>query len=245
MLLMPIPIGLILLLTSFILLLRHRQRAGLVTLALTFVLLFAFSTPMLPNALLRPLELTHKQFDLSAPVEFIVILGCGHTNDGALPITAQIKPCSTIRIVEALRIGQFNPQAKYITSGNTLREPFSNAEMNRDLLIALGVPEQRIITLSTSRDTEDEAENIAPIVGDKPFALVTSASHMSRASKLFKAKGLSPLFAPTEHLVRLSGGPSSLILSNAPNSKNLKKTERWWYETLGHSWLYLKGLFSD
>ncbi len=200
---------------------------------------------MLPNALLRPLEMSYGQFDLSQPVDFIVILGCGHTNDGALPITAQLKPCSTVRIMEAFRIGQYNPNAKYITSGNTLREPFSNAEMNSQLLTTMGVPESQIITLSISKDTEDEALNIAPLIGQKQFALVTSASHMARAMKLFEARKLSPIAAPTEHLVRLSGAPNHVILSNVPNSKNVQKTERYWYETLGHTWLWIKSLFKD
>ena len=45
----------------------------------------------------------------------------------------------------------------------------------------IGVPEGDIILESKSEDTMDEALFIKPIVGNVPFVLVTTASHIPRS----------------------------------------------------------------
>ncbi|GAA0857471.1 hypothetical protein GCM10009114_23410 [Aliiglaciecola litoralis] len=143
--------------------------------------------------------------------------------------------------MEALRILQFNPQAKIVTSGNVGREAFSNAYMTKQLLIALGVSENRIIQVEKSKDTAEEAQNLRQTLDRKPFALVTSATHMKRAVTLFKQQGLEPTPAPTEHLVRESDYPNMgyYVL----NAKSIYHFERWWYEWMGNTWVWFKHLF--
>ena len=46
---------------------------------------------------------------------------------------------------------------------------------------ALGVAQQDMVLESESRDTEESAKAVAPIVQKDPFLLVTSASHMPRS----------------------------------------------------------------
>jgi uncharacterized SAM-binding protein YcdF (DUF218 family) len=210
-------------------------------LTLCSILLFTvISTPFLPNALLGPLENNFVKFDLSHHVDKIVVLGCGHTSEATLPITSQLAPCSLNRSIEAMRIHQNNPDSVFITSGSAINDPVSNAEMNKKLLLALGINEANIISVPLSKDTEDEAVNIGKLLRGDSFALVTSASHMSRAMNLFQEQGLVPIPAPTEHLVTsLEHKPWQSML---PHSQNIKKTERWWYETLGTIWLRLKKL---
>ncbi|MFT4941819.1 MAG: uncharacterized SAM-binding protein YcdF (DUF218 family), partial [Paraglaciecola sp.] len=84
--------------------------------------------------------------------------------------------------------------------------------------------------------------NIKAHLSGAKFALVTSASHMQRAMKLFQDQGLKPIAAPTEHLVRhTKSRPWQYML---PNSKNISKMERWWYEILGRTWLKLKAFIA-
>ena len=65
---------------------------------------------------------------------------------------------------------------------------------------ALGVQADEILQLKQPRDTEEESQQVAPIVGSQSFILVTSASHMPRAMGLFRKRGLQPIPAPTDHL---------------------------------------------
>lgn len=239
---MPLPVAIAALVLGITALLLNRQRLGLLCCTAPTLLLFLASTPFVADPALRSIERQYHQFDMSQPVDYIVILGCGHVNDGQIPISAQIKACSLYRIVEALRIFQQNPKATLITSGNTGAQPFSNAEMNRRLLRELGVADAQIIGVELSKDTEEEARNLARLLGSARFALVTSASHMPRAMGLFEAQGLTPLPAPTEHLVRES--QETTLLGYIPSSRHLQKAERWWYETLGATWLWLKDLMS-
>ncbi|SQI89181.1 membrane Protein [Klebsiella oxytoca] len=64
----------------------------------------------------------------------------------------------------------------------------------------LGVPRSEIIVLDKPKDTEEEAAAVKEAVGDAPFLLVTSASHLPRAMIFFRRAGLAPLPAPANQL---------------------------------------------
>ncbi|MBU2876146.1 MULTISPECIES: envelope biogenesis factor ElyC [Aliiglaciecola] len=239
--LMPLPIILLLLLIAIFYIWRKKYAKANVFLSAGVIGFILVSFAPLPNTLLHSLERQYPQYDLANKVEYIVVLGCGHVNDRAVPITSQLSPCSLIRATEAIRILQYNPQAKIVTSGNVGRQTFSNAYMNAQFLIAMGVPSNRIIEVSLSKDTEEEAANLRATLNNKAFALVTSASHMKRAVNLFEQQGLKPIAAPTEHLVRDSeDGDSGYLL---PNAQNVYKFERWWYEWMGNTWVKVKSWF--
>lgn len=241
-LLMPLPLCTIALLIAAMALVLKQRKLAKVSMGLSLTIFLISSTPFFPDYMLRKIENQYPQWDMGKGVKHIVVLGCAHTNYGPLPITSQLHPCSMIRITEAMRIFKQNPDATIITSGAKFTEAFSNAEMQKRMLIELGVPEERIVMVDGSRDTEDEARNLSPYLMDSQFALVTSASHMPRAIRLFKQFSLTPIAAPTDHKVRLKDlRPLWHLL---PHSKNIQKTERWWYETLGQSWLTIKSWFN-
>ncbi|WP_416308370.1 ElyC/SanA/YdcF family protein [Neptunicella sp. SCSIO 80796] len=240
MLLMPLPLIVTLLLISWICIYRQRQKWAYSLQAIAVATLLLTSTSWLPNQLLGELEQQYHQFDLATPVKKIVVMGCGHTNDGRLPITSQLKPCSLYRLIEAMRIQQANPGSLLITSGYS-EEPFSNAEEMRNLAISLGVAPERILMQTRSRDTEQEVINLKPMLSQQPFAMVTSASHMQRAMHLFEQQGLHPIAAPTEHFVKQSDAVEPGWWSELPHSTNIYKFERYWYEAMGQMWLFLRG----
>jgi uncharacterized SAM-binding protein YcdF (DUF218 family) len=64
-------------------------------------------------------------------------------------------------------------------------------------------PNEDLILESDSKDTNDQARLIQPIVGDDLFLLVTSATHMPRSIALFKSLGMHPIAAPTDWKVRV------------------------------------------
>ena len=238
---MPLPMTVLLLIIALICFARHKSRAGFLFGISALCLLLLSSTPPLPNFLLHQTEHSYAQFDRSESIDRIVVLGCGHVNDGALPITSQLHPCSLGRVVEAARLARLNPRAKIITSGMAIDQTFTNAEMNKRMLIALGVDDSRITAVTKSLDTEEEAVNLSPQLKGHRVALVTSASHMARAMRLFEQQHIYPIAAPTDHLVKQD--ERGHLLSLVPASANIQKSERWWYETLGQSWLTIKAWF--
>lgn len=235
---MPLPVCFILIILCLFAILRQRKHLAWAFSSASILLFLAISTPFLPDYLLTQTERAFPQFDLSQKINKIVILGCGHVEDPRLPITSQLYPCSTVRLDEAIRIYQQHNNSLIITSGAVARNKVSNAEMNKRFLLAMGIEEQHILSIEKSRDTEEEALNIKTHLLGEKFALVTSASHMQRAMKLFQDQGMEPIAAPTEHLVRHSKSRSWRYM--LPNSMNISKFERWWYELLGRSWLRLK-----
>ena len=239
---MPLPICFILIALYLLAIILQRKRLAWAFSSASILLFLVISTPFVPDYLLARTERIFPQFDVSQKITKIVILGCGHVEDPRLPITSQLYPCSTVRLDEAIRIYQQNKNSQVITSGAVTRNKVSNAEMNKRFLLAMGIEEQNILSIEKSRDTEEEALNIKTHLLGEKFALVTSASHMQRAMKLFQDQGLEPIAAPTEHLVRHSKSKSWRYM--LPNSKNISKFERWWYESLGRSWLRLKAFIT-
>ena len=92
---------------------------------------------------------------------------------------------------------------------------------------------------STSKDTKDEARLIHDIVGKDRFVLVTSASHMPRSMALFEKRGMRPIAAPTEYLVKMRQKVSPAMFF--PGADGLRKAERSFHEYLGLWWAWLMG----
>ena len=73
----------------------------------------------------------------------------------------------------------------------------------------------------------------------EPFALVTSASHMSRSMALFRKQGLNPIAAPTEHIVKYHQRRDPRYY--LPSSGSMVVINRAIHEYLGRAWAWLRG----
>lgn len=219
--------------------LKNQKRKAIIAQSSALILLIALSSQQLAYSLLSPKEQIFKQYDLSVSTKTIVILGCGHQNDGMLPVTAQLASCSLYRLTEGLRIYKANPGSRLIVSGYGGTEPFSNAHMMQQVAISLGIPSHHITVLPNPKDTEQEAKAIFPLIGSHDFALVTAASHMPRAMRIFEHAGMHPTPAPAGHLAKDISRAN--WWHNFPDAKAIHMINRWWYETLGAWWLTLKG----
>lgn len=101
----------------------------------------------------------------------------------------------------------------------------------------LGIPVVDILMETASRDTKDQAVNIANIVGKERFILVTSAAHMPRSMELFHNDGLNPVPAPTDFKAQKS--PISLY-TFFPESDAIESTQDAIHEYLGILWAKLR-----
>jgi len=113
----------------------------------------------------------------------------------------------------------------------------------RALLLRLGVPVEAIVTETQSRNTAENALYTGEILRDHGFGrvlLVTSALHMPRAMKLFRAQGIDAVAAPTD--LRSIYDPARTVLDYLPDAESLYQTTLAVKEYLGMGWMVVRGL---
>ena len=235
-LVMPLPLSLLLLTWAVLMLLRKKTRwyGGIFALFGT-TLLFVSSYAPITAKIIAPLEQQYPSYQaVEEATDYVAVLGHAHASSASQPITSQISPTGVVRISEGLRIYRLNPGSKLIFTGYKAGDPVSYAEKSKQLALALGVPEQDIITFDEPKDTAEEALLLAAQFTGSKLVLVTSASHMPRAMLLFEKAGLSPTPAPTHH----QNKPVTSKL-RFPSANTLAKAHYWAHEQLGLLWTKL------
>lgn len=234
-LLMPLPLVLILMGLALILLWFTRwQKSGKTLFALSWLILLLISLQPVADRLLLPLEKQYATYQGNDPVDYIVVLGGGYTFNPNWPPSANLFANSLPRVTEGIRLYRAHPNAKMVFTGGAGPNSQSSARTAAQVAESLGVPAENIIALEQPKDTVEETAAVAGLVGDKPFLLVTSASHLPRAMKFFAAKGLHPIPAPANQLAITT--PLHSWERSIPAAVYLGHSERAWYETLGLIW---------
>ncbi len=240
MFLMPLPIGVFFIVLALVYLYRNKVKKAKVMLVLSLVWLFLFSYAPVANTLLHSIESNNPTLH-KAPenIKYIYVLGGGHHTDENLPITSQVVETSVVRLNEGIRLyHQLQGKASIIVSGYSgLYDPTPHAMMQEKLALALGIKKENIILRPKPRDTQEEAIAAKELLGNAPFILVTSASHMARAMKLFTQEGLTPVPAPTNHLASIKQPNYTDFFS----SHALMKSRIVFHEVLGMIWSKIKG----
>lgn len=79
-----------------------------------------------------------------------------------------------------------------LTGGNADLSGQTEAEVMRDLLLARGVPEERLILEDEATTTVENFANIARMIDpDEPVVLISSDYHMARAAHIAKRAGFT------------------------------------------------------
>lgn len=234
--LMPVPIGLFLFALGIYFLFRNSYTKAKVFLFLTLTWFALLSYSPIANAILAPLENTHKALLQTPKVDYILVLGNGHFSNENLSITSQVNTTAINRLNEGIKHYNILENAKLVVSGYGGYDRNPHAFMQSILSSSLGVDKKDIIRFDNPRDTREEALAMKKLVGDKPFILVTSASHMKRAILLFEKLGLNPVPAPTNHLAHNKKGFSFYF-----SGRNIHKVEVAIHEYLGLIWYKIKG----
>jgi len=242
-LIMPLSLVLILLLIALIFS-KKNPHFSFKCLLIGFFLLLVSSIPRVSDSMMMPLENNYPTFvKQNQPVDYIIILGCGHTSDTQLPVISQLNICSLQRVVEAFRIYQLHPEAQLITSGHAHGDIMSNAQKVKQVAVSFGIPEEKIFVENFPKDTEEEAELIAPRVKGSMAVLITNANHMPRSIKYFESQGVNPIAAPTGYWVKNSTSEKGWGYY-IPRANKLKQTTIVWYETIGRTVQWFKGLIN-
>lgn len=216
------------------------QKTGKVCISLSWLALLLLSLQPVADSLLKPLEDSYPTWQDRQKVEYIVVLGGGYTWNPQWAPSSNLINNSLPRLNEGIRLWRANPGSKLIFTGAAAKtNTVSTAEAGARVAQSLGVPRSEIITLDKPKDTEEEATAVKQAIGDAPFLLVTSASHLPRAMIFFQQAGLYPLPAPANQLAIDS--PLNPWERAVPSPVWLMHSDRVGYETLGRIWQWLKG----
>ena len=233
----PLSIGLIVSVIGLVALYLGRQRTAKIALTFAIIWIALFSYGPISDKLLKPLESRYPALiETPVGIDYILVLGNGHKTDASLPITTELDPTALIRLSEGIRHYNRLPGAKLVVSGYAgLFDPNTHAAMQKKLAIALGVDPDDIVLFEDAKDTIEEAEHMKKLVGTKPFILVTTASHMLRAYKIFEARGMHPIAAPTDYHAR---GESEWL--HMPRGDALRGSDIAFHEYYGLIWEWIK-----
>lgn len=239
-LLLPLPISLIVsLLGLYLLWFSHYLRLGKVLVSFGVIILIIFSISLVSNALLRGLESQYQPLtNIPNKVDTIVVLGGGVRGYKNMPANTRLSSASMARLVEAVRLYTRIPNATLILSGGRVFGSPAEADVLDNTAVMLGIQQSHIKMEKGSKDTYQEAINLKPMLSNKPFILVTSATHMPRAMALFKKQGMHPIAAPTQFLTKQNQFTAGYYL---PNSVGLIHSDIAIHEYLGMLWAKIRG----
>ena len=227
---------------------RKKKTASLF-LGCGFLLLILFSLQGPSNLLLCPLESIYKpafskisSTHVLPKIHWIVVLGGDTLSAKNRPANSSLGTSSLARIVEGVRLARIFPRAHLILTGSGgPGDPDSTAGLMARTAISLGINASRITRIGQAKDTPDEARMTARIIPPTDrLILVTSASHLPRAMRLFQKQGLSPIPAPAFFLSKKTSRQS--VMNFIPSARNLQRSERAIYEYMGLLWSSLRHL---
>jgi len=241
-LLMPLPLGFVILLLAVFIFYQGYQRLakGLgIGVIFTWFILSLYPVSQLIAA---PLEFEFPKYNHQS-VKYVVVLGGYHNSDERFPVSSLLSKESLMRLSEGMRIYRMNPGAKLLLSGYKSNDVISNAEAMAKVARAYGTPKDDIIIANQPKDTAEEAAYWTQylnnnILQNQNFALVTSAMHIPRAMYLFQNQGLQPIPAPTAFR---TGGHQGLYWNDwLPHAGSLTLFESAWHEYLGKIWAMIR-----
>jgi uncharacterized SAM-binding protein YcdF (DUF218 family) len=132
-----------------------------------------------------------------------------------------------------------------LVTGGAREGEIPEAQLIKDLLVTMGVPEQNIILETRNRVTRDNLRYTSETLGGlevDSILLVTSAFHMARSLLVFDQLDVTVFPAPTDHQVlfsRTSSGPT--LFDFLPSVKALQKTTWAFHELVGYGYYRLRG----
>jgi uncharacterized SAM-binding protein YcdF (DUF218 family) len=144
--------------------------------------------PYFADLILYPLEyeIAYSETALAfEEADVIVTPACYYSTVGKVSEISRWSHCSLQRLVQASNLSKELDKPILVTGGNFLHDPDINySQKAYDLLLDLGVSRKNLILVAKGTDTASEVESIKSYITKKNVILVTSATHVKRASLL-------------------------------------------------------------
>lgn len=220
--LLPPGLFIILLLLLALRLFRKQSQAAKILLGLTFF--FYLSTTLwLGDFLIHSLE---KDYNPPAQIQgdVIIMLGGGATLD--TPNTfgkGHLSGSAANRLLTCLQLYQRLQIPIIVSGGQVFKDTGKEAEIAKNILLELGIPEDKILIENQSLNTTENAlytQKILQQCGYQQPILVTSAFHMNRSVKQFAKAGIKVLPYPTDYRTNLTNNFNLRELNSSAEGLN-------------------------
>jgi uncharacterized SAM-binding protein YcdF (DUF218 family) len=179
---------------------KRRRKTGHRLLFLACGLYLVFTSSPLAELAIANLERLYpplQTVDSSGRVERIVILSGWGMEYPSTPVTSNLAEETICRVAEGIRLYRQLPKSKIVVTGGIVRKGDKPiAQQMADFIVAMGVSTEDVLVEGRSRNTYENLVEVKPIVGQNPFILVTSASHLRRAMAIAHKLGMTPIAAP-------------------------------------------------
>jgi uncharacterized SAM-binding protein YcdF (DUF218 family) len=242
----PLGLGLGMVILAGVLISRFRT-AGRALLWGAVGLIWVASMPVFSDWLRSTLEWRYLPPEIEAypAADAIVVLGGMVSAPAAPRVDLQVSE-SFDRLLHAAALFESGKAPVVIASGGGIAwlgavEP--EAVGMKALLLRLGVPDEAIVMETQSRNTAENALYTGEILRERGIGrvlLVTSALHMPRAMKLFRARGIDAVPAPTD--MRSIYDPARTVLDYLPDVGAMYQTTLAVKEYLGMGWMAVRGV---
>lgn len=244
---MPIPLTLLLLLLMALLIRlpsRKLVSLGKASFVLAIILLAGLSQSDVSYHLAKSLESQYPVNSSSITPQnhpqasqcWVMVLGSGHNENPNYTAVQQLSTTALARLTEGLRQLSLGGNCKLVVSGwSGGVTPTPHADIMRQAAIELGVNPARIVSFPDAKDTVEEALSMYQVVGQQPFRLVTSATHMPRSMLIFESLGMQPQAAPADFIARKG-------LWWRLDAEQLLTSQKSIHEYVGALWITLKGI---
>lgn len=201
----PLSLVFLLGLSSLLLMLLRWRRTALGALAAAMLVLFLTLYTTTGSYLLQGLEARFpRPASDPANVACMIVLGGAFETEVTTARGGIEFNQAADRFVEALRLALLYPNARILVSGGdgSLSGAYEgDAAASVRFFQAFGLSPDRLVMETTSRNTDENAQNSRQILADNGLSnclLITSAFHMPRSVGLFRKAGLAVTPWPTD-----------------------------------------------
>ena len=133
--------------------------------------------------------------EVTEPVDALVVPGCPLEDDGGLSF------CLVRRVIWAHHLWEQGAAEHLIVSGGAVRNPYPEAEGLRQGLLALGVPDDRIVVEDRALHTDENLGYSAALARERgwTWAVASDASHCETVCHLMRKWGQDCLAYPADY----------------------------------------------
>lgn len=217
----------------------RRPRLGGALIALSFVALYALSTPFVADTLIKMVEPTARDPLTDQDGQAIVVLG-GGTYFSAPEYQGQdtVSSYTLVRLRYAAYLHRALKKPVLVAGGAPLGNSTSEAEQMKRVL----QQEFQVPVLWSEQGSNNTLENarlsyrILGAAGIRRIYLVTHAWHMPRARFAFEHAGFDVIPAPTEYTT----GLEVTVLDFLPRAGALLDSNHFFHEAIGIGWYHLR-----
>lgn len=233
------PAGPLLVLIAGLVLSFRRRRIGLVVALAAAAALWGSSMEAVGNRLLQALEMAPVRGNDLVHLDAIVVLGGGLISNSPEYGEDVLVPEALARVRYAAHLARATGAPVMLSGGNPYGGSRAEAAAMAEVLKEFGVtPRWEEASSTTTAQNAGEVYGILGPQGRRRIALVTSAWHMPRASRVFRRAGFDVVAAPTSYVAPASHGP----LAYLPSAAGLAQTRIALWEWLGLAWYRLRGV---